>query len=112
MRVAANLADRYGNGELRTTNTQNLVIINIPNSRTGAVAQALEAAGLHVEGSNFWRGAVACPGPEVCKPALPHGQAYTRLAGGEAGERPPRFAHPLRLNANPDPPSRAPHPPH
>src|SRR5215831_17862196 len=64
MRVAADLADRYANGELRTTNTQNLVIVNVPQSQTSAVTGGLNQAGLHVEASTFWRGAVACTGAE------------------------------------------------
>src|SRR5258708_18354160 len=104
MRVAANLADRYGNGELRTTNTQNLVIINIPNSRTGAVAQALEAAGLHVEASNFLRGAVACTGSEFFQLALTQNKALTPRLGGEQGVRLPGLYQPHRLN-----PHRSPH---
>src|SRR5258708_37677704 len=98
MRVAANLADRYGNGELRTTNTQNLVIINIPNSRTGAVAQALEAAGLHVGASHFWRGAVARTGSGVFQLGLTETQAHTPRPGGEPGERPPRLRPPPRVH--------------
>src|SRR5437764_4784725 len=62
MRAAADLADRFGNGELRTTNTQNLVIVNVPRAHTASVALALETAGLHVQASPFWRGAVACTG--------------------------------------------------
>src|ERR1700694_258799 len=70
MRVAANLADRYGTGELRTTNTQNLVIINVPRGKAQALALELELAGLHVAASPFWRGAVACTGSEFCKLAI------------------------------------------
>src|SRR5262249_26966383 len=57
MRVAADLAERHGNGELRTTNTQNLVIVNVPRSETGAVTEGLNQTGLRVEASAFWRGA-------------------------------------------------------
>src|SRR5215469_6816648 len=64
MRAAADLADSYGSGELRTTNTQNLVLINVPREKTQPVALGLERAGLHVEASTFWRGAVACTGTE------------------------------------------------
>src|SRR5258708_3578770 len=60
MRVAANLAERYGTGELRTTNTQNLWILNVFGEKTQTVALSLETAGLHVAASAFWRGAVAC----------------------------------------------------
>ncbi|HMF92236.1 MAG TPA: nitrite reductase, partial [Candidatus Angelobacter sp.] len=67
MRAAADLADRHGNGQLRTTNTQNLVIVNVPQAKTGLVTEGLNQAGLRVEASTFWRGAVACTGTEFCK---------------------------------------------
>src|SRR5262249_30476809 len=47
LRAAADLSQRYGNGELRTTNTQNLIIVNVPREKTAAVALALETTGLH-----------------------------------------------------------------
>src|SRR5258708_20184054 len=98
VRGGGNVGERYGNGELRTNNTQNLAIIKIPNSRTGAVAQALEAAGLHVEASNFWRGAVACTGSEFCKLAITETKAYTRWLVEELDERLPGFDQQLRIN--------------
>jgi len=46
MRLAADLAERFGSGEIRATNMQNLVLVNIPNEKTEAVARELESAGL------------------------------------------------------------------
>src|SRR5208282_6574617 len=70
MRAAADLADRFAEGELRTTNMQNLLIVNVPKANTGALAKELDAAGLRVAASPFWRGAVACSGTEFCKLAI------------------------------------------
>jgi sulfite reductase (ferredoxin) len=39
MRRAADLADRYGSGELRTTSMQNLLVLNVPRERTAALAR-------------------------------------------------------------------------
>src|SRR5215467_12344082 len=41
MRAAAHVADSYGSGELRTTNTQNLVVINVPKEKNQAAVQGL-----------------------------------------------------------------------
>src|SRR5947209_19439067 len=41
MRAAADLAEQHANGELRTTNTQNLVIVNVPKHKTHTVAFGL-----------------------------------------------------------------------
>jgi sulfite reductase (ferredoxin) len=98
LRVAANLAGRYGNGELRTTNTQNLVIVNVPRKDTAAVALALETAGLHVAASTFWRGAVACTGSEFCKLAITETKAFTRWLVEELEDRLPEFDQQLKLN--------------
>ena len=98
MRVAANLADRYGTGELRTTNTQNLVIINVPRGKAQALALELELAGLHVAASPFWRGAVACTGSEFCKLAITETKAFTRWLVEELEDRLPTFDQELKLN--------------
>jgi sulfite reductase (ferredoxin) len=98
LRVAAGLAERYGNGELRTTNTQNLVIVNVPRESTYAVVMALETAGLRVAASAFWRGAVACTGSEFCKLAITETKAYTRWLVDELEERLPEFDQQLKLN--------------
>ncbi|HEY2498837.1 MAG TPA: nitrite/sulfite reductase [Candidatus Angelobacter sp.] len=98
LHAAANLAERYGNGELRTTNTQNLVIVNVPREKTAAVVLGLETAGLHVAASAFWRGAVACSGSEFCKLAITETKAFTRWLVEELEERLPEFDEQLKLN--------------
>src|ERR1051326_4719324 len=98
LRAAADLAERYGNGELRTTNTQNLIIVNVLREETVAVALALETAGLHVAASPFWRGAVACTGSEFCKLAITETKAFTRWLVEEMEERLPGFHQQLKLN--------------
>ncbi|HTW32671.1 MAG TPA: hypothetical protein VMD76_13400, partial [Candidatus Sulfotelmatobacter sp.] len=52
MRAAADLADEYASGELRATNMQNLLVVNVPTSRAEALAKQLDAAGLRVGGSS------------------------------------------------------------
>jgi sulfite reductase (ferredoxin) len=98
LRTACDLAERYGNGGLRTTNTQNLVIVNIPREKTAAVVLALETAGLHVAASAFWRGAVACTGSEFCKLAITETKAFTRWLVEELEDRLPAFDQQLKLN--------------
>src|SRR5579859_254366 len=98
LRAAADLAERHGNGELRTTNTQNLIIVNVPRDKTSAVALALESAGLRIGASPFWRGAVACTGSEFCKLAITETKAFTRWLVEEMEERLPQFDQQLKLN--------------
>jgi sulfite reductase (ferredoxin) len=98
MRAAADLADRYGNGELRTTNTQNLIVVNVPAAQTQAVALGLETAELHVKASTFWRGTVACTGTEFCKLAITETKSFTRWLVEELEDRLPGFDQQLKLN--------------
>ena len=96
--TAADLADRYGSGELRTTNMQNLIIPNVPDADVHAVVSELDAARLPVAASSFARGAVACTGMEFCKLAITETKAFTRWLVHELEERLPGFAEELRLN--------------
>jgi sulfite reductase (ferredoxin) len=80
MRAAAALADQFATGELRTTNMQNLLIINVPSANVEALACELDAAGLRVNASPFWRGAIACTGAEFCKLAITETKANAHNA--------------------------------
>ena len=98
MRVAANLAEKYAHGELRTTNMQNLLIVNVPRENVEALVCELDAVGLRVEASPFWRGAVACTGTEFCKLAITETKSFARWLVEELEERVPEFDQPLKLN--------------
>ncbi len=98
MRVVADLADRYGNGTIRTTNMQNIVILNIPQSRTEALAREAADAGFRLEGSPFWRGTIACTGTEFCKLAISETKGFARWLVEELEERVPEFDANLKLH--------------
>lgn len=98
MRTAADLAERHGSGDLRTTGTQNLVIVNVPREQVQQVAHELETARLQISASSFWRGAVACTGTEFCKLAITETKAFTRWLVEDLEERLPAFDQQLKLN--------------
>jgi len=98
MRATANLADRFAGGELRTTNLQNLLVVNVPRENTGTLARELDALGFRVEASPFWRGAVACSGTEFCKLAIAETKGFTRWLVGELEDRLPGFEQHLKLH--------------
>lgn len=98
MRAAADLAERYAGGELRTTNMQNLVIVNVPHLRAESLAKELDAIGLRVGGSPFWRGAIACSGTEFCKLAITETKSFSRWLVEELDERLPGFDQHLKLH--------------
>lgn len=62
----ANLADRYANGNIRTTVNQNLIIRWIPESDLPPLYQELRAADLAAPGANQIEDIVACPGTDTC----------------------------------------------
>ena len=98
MLAAAELADRFGNGELRTTNMQNLLIVNVPRQNAEDLAKELGAAGLPVAASPFWRGAIACSGTEFCKLAITETKSFSRWLVQELEERLPGFDQDLKLH--------------
>lgn len=67
MLALADLADRYGSGELRLTVWQNLLVPNIPTAHLEAVVAAIRAAGLDCTAGTILRGTVACTGNRGCK---------------------------------------------
>ncbi len=98
MHAAADLADRFASGELRTTNMQNLLIVNVPQINAEALAKELDAIGLKVGGSSFWRGTVACSGTEFCKLAITETKSFSRWLVEELEERLPGFDQHLKLH--------------
>ncbi|HEY6937823.1 MAG TPA: nitrite/sulfite reductase [Terriglobales bacterium] len=98
MRAAADLAERFAGGELRTTGMQNLVIVNVPRANTDPLVRELDAFGLRVGGSPFWRGAIACSGTEFCKLAITETKGFTRWLVEEMEERLPEFDQDLKLH--------------
>jgi sulfite reductase (ferredoxin) len=98
MHAVADLADRYGDGSIRTTNMQNIVIVNIPASRIDALAGDAEALGFRLGGSSFWRGTIACTGSEFCKLAITETKGFARWLVEELEERVPEFDANLKLH--------------
>jgi sulfite reductase (ferredoxin) len=98
MRVAADLAERFAGGQLRVTNMQNLLIVNVPQQNVDPLVQELDTAELRVGGSAFWRGAVACSGSEFCKLAITETKSFSRWLVEELEERLPGFEQHLKLH--------------
>ncbi|HVC89242.1 MAG TPA: nitrite/sulfite reductase [Acidobacteriaceae bacterium] len=96
--AVAELSERFGTGDVRLTVMQNFLLINIPNAKANELARELEAIELRVEGSNFWRGAIACTGTEFCKLAITETKGFTRWLVEEMEQRVPQFDQQLKLN--------------
>ncbi len=98
LEAAAELSERFGSGNLRATISQNLIFVDVPYKKTAELALELGKIGLHVDGSAFWRGAIACTGTEFCKLAITETKAFTRWIVAEMEERLPQFDQELRLH--------------
>jgi sulfite reductase (ferredoxin) len=98
LRRAARLADEYGDGNLRATVQQNLLLANIREEHAETVAAELNKAGLPVQVPAFARGTVACTGSEFCKLALTETKGFACWLSTELDERLPGFSEQLRLH--------------
>jgi ferredoxin-nitrite reductase len=70
MRGVADLAERYGNGEIRLTTGQNVILPGIPDGRLGDFEKESLLKELPVNPSPVMRGLVSCTGNDYCHLAL------------------------------------------
>jgi sulfite reductase (NADPH) hemoprotein beta-component len=66
MDVVADLAERYGQNDIRVTHEQNLVLPHVKLDDLPAVWAALDAAGLATPNINLVSDIIACPGLDYC----------------------------------------------
>jgi ferredoxin-nitrite reductase len=76
MRAIADIADRFGSGEVRLTIWQNLLIPNISTESLEAAKQALLAAGLDYKAGTVLSGTIACTGNQGCRFAASDTKAH------------------------------------
>ena len=94
----ADVAERDGDGHLRTTIMQNVVLVNVPNGQVQELAGELAMLGLQVEPSTFYRGAIACTGTEFCKLAISETKGFAKWLVDEMEERLPGFDQQIKLH--------------
>lgn len=68
--LVAELAEKHGRGRLRTTNTQNIILLDIDSEKVETLKNDLKSAGLDYEPSWAKRGLIACTGIQFCKLAI------------------------------------------
>jgi sulfite reductase (ferredoxin) len=98
LEALADLAEKHGDGHLRATIMQNILLVNIKNENVRALIADLHALDLRVEVSPFWRGAVACTGTEFCKLAIAETKAFSKWLTAEMEERLPGFDQQIKLH--------------
>jgi len=98
--AVANLADQYGQGRIRATTTQKLVILDVAEADIAALEAALGELDLVVRPSVFRRGTMACTGIEFCKLAIVETKANAARLIEELERRLPDFDEPIGINVN------------
>ncbi len=70
LRRLALLAEMFGSGRIRTTNTQNIMLLDIPESNLLALKRELQSGGFNYEPSWSSKAVIACTGIQFCKLAM------------------------------------------
>jgi ferredoxin-nitrite reductase len=70
MLKVAEMAENYGNGQLRLTVGQNIILPNVPDSRIGELTEEPVLRELRYDPSEVMRGLVSCTGMDYCHFAL------------------------------------------
>lgn len=87
MRGLAKVARQYGNGDIRLTVWQNVIIPYIPASDVDRASDSIRELGLEVSASSFSAGVVACTGRFGCQFASTHTKAHGHAAVNYLQER-------------------------
>jgi NAD(P)H-nitrite reductase large subunit len=87
MRGVADVAERYGSGDIRVTVSQNLIVPNIPDARIGALTDEALFTELPYDPSPIMRGLVACTGNDYCGLALIETKGYAIQVARELERR-------------------------
>ena len=98
MQAVADIADCFGNGEIRLTVWQNLLIPNVPSAHVDAAVEAIVASGLKVEVGTVMGGTVACTGNKGCKYAASDTKKHAVLLADFLDERFPAIKQPVNLH--------------
>jgi sulfite reductase (ferredoxin) len=100
LRAVADLAERYGSGDVRTTVEQKLVVLGVAEEQVEPLVAALAALDLAVRPSVFRRGTMACTGIEFCKLAIVETKQRADALYRELDRRLPGWDEPISINLN------------
>jgi ferredoxin-nitrite reductase len=98
MRAIAEIADRFGTGELRLTVWQNLILPNITKEKLEAATETLLAADLAYEAGTVLSGTVACTGNQGCRFAAADTKSHAVALARHLDERFTILDQPVNLH--------------
>ena len=76
MRGLARIANEFGDGDIRLTVWQNLLISGVPDDRVPDAEAAIEAIGLSAKATSIRAGLIACTGNAGCRLAMSNTKAH------------------------------------
>jgi ferredoxin-nitrite reductase len=109
MLAVADVAERFGSGEIRLTVWQNLIVPNIADANLEAAKAALVEAGLKIEVGAVLSGTVACTGSQGCKFAQTDTKSHAVVLANLLDARFPAMTQPVNLHVTGCPNSCAQH---
>ena len=92
MRILGELAQAYGDGTVRTTVQQNLVLRWVGDASVEGLYQRLCAAGLGRPGARTVADVTSCPGAESCRLAVTQSRGLGRVLADHLSARPDLWA--------------------
>jgi ferredoxin-nitrite reductase len=98
MKALADIADRYGSGELRLTVWQNLLIPNVSGESLEAAKDALVAAGLNYTAGTVLSGTIACTGNQGCRFAASDTKMHAVVLARQLDKNFPLLDQPINLH--------------
>lgn len=96
----AKIMERHRAQTVKLTTTQNAVVLDVPDSRVGAVVGELEHAGLSPNPTPFQARTLACTGLNFCKFAISETKELARDIVDYLNERFPDFSEPVSISVN------------
>jgi sulfite reductase (NADPH) hemoprotein beta-component len=88
LRLLAELAAAYGDGTLRTTHDQDLLLRWVRRADVPELYRRLSAAGLGLSGAGTLADVTSCPGAEACRLAVTQSRGLGKLLEERLRERP------------------------
>jgi len=109
MRGLAKIASEYGDGDIRLTVWQNLLISGVAESRVAAAEAAIEAIGLSSKANSIRAGLVACTGNAGCRLGLSDSKRHAEDIARWCEARLPKLDSPVNIHLTGCPNSCAQH---
>ena len=100
LRLVADLADGFGNGSVRATAQQKLVMVGVDPARADTLVKQLDDLDLPSRPDRFREGTMACTGIEFCKLAIGETKGRAQWLYTELAARLPDFDEDLRIHVN------------